>query len=693
MRPQILFPLFASVTTLSGVGPRTSQAIRRLAGERVIDALWHLPTAVIDRSYTPRLGEARSGSVVTVTVQIVEHRPSERRRLPYRIRCSDDTGVLDLVYFHARPQHLQSLLPVGAKRIVSGTLEKYGTTLQILHPDYVVAPDQGAALPKLEPVYPLTEGLTAKTLLRVRRAALSKAPELDEWLDPAYLAQRGWPSWQQALQQAHEPDTISAVEPTAPARARLAFDELLANQLALGMIRRRMKTPTGQQIRSSEDLAKKAHSFLGFKLTGSQRTTISEITRDMASGQRMHRLLHGDVGSGKTVVALLAMMRAVEAGTQAALMAPTDILAKQHLATIAPVASALGICCELLTGRTSAKERARITSGLENGTVQIVIGTHALIQDVISFKALCLAIVDEQHRFGVKQRLALARKGDGVHILVMTATPIPRTLMLTAYGDLDVSRLSEKPPGRQPVDTRVIPNERIDEVISAIRRSIEAGAKVYWVCPLVTESETLDVAAAEDRARSLTTTFGARVGLVHGRMTADAKQQIMSQFTGSGLDILVATTVIEVGIDVPDASIMVIEHAERFGLAQLHQLRGRVGRGAHRSSCILLYASPLGKIARARLSILRDCDDGFQIADEDLKLRGAGELLGVRQSGSPTFRLADLNVHAELLLAARDDAKLILERDPELQSARGHALRTLLYLFEQDEAISLVRSG
>jgi ATP-dependent DNA helicase RecG len=693
MRPEILYPLFAPLRSLPGAGPRIAQLLERLVGPRVVHLLWHLPSGLIDRRYAPKVAGARAGVVATLTVRVDVHQPPSRSRQPYKVRCSDDTGDLVLVFFHARSEYLEKVLPVGAVRVVSGIVERYGQELQMTHPDHIVDESEHDRVLTVEPVYPLTAGLTSKRLGQLIRASVERTPDLDEWLDPAFFARQGWKPWRAALEQAHAPESENDLTPSASARARLAFDELLANQLALALVRRHIHQVRGRAIQAPGRLGQKALDSLSFTLTDSQRRAVAEITDDMAADMRMLRLLQGDVGSGKTVVALLAMLNAVESGAQAALMAPTEILARQHFATIGPLAAAAGIPLALLTGREKGKSREKVLSALAAGEIPMIVGTHALFQEAVTFKDLALAVIDEQHRFGVHQRLTLAAKGRAADVLVMTATPIPRTLLLTAYGDMDVSRLTEKPPGRQPVDTRVVPLDRLEDVVAAVGRGLAGGAKVYWVCPLVEESEILDVAAAEDRYRHLRSLFGARVGLVHGRMSGAEKEAAMATFGEGSVDLLVATTVIEVGVDVAAATVMVIEHAERFGLAQLHQLRGRIGRGTAASTCLLVYAPPLTEAARARLAIMRETEDGFRIAEEDLKLRGAGELLGVRQSGQPAFRVADLAHHGDLLAAARDDARLILERDPGLETARGKALRTLLYLFERDAAVQYLRSG
>ena len=693
MRPEILFPLFAPATSLPGVGPRFGKLLERLCGASVVDLLWHLPSAIIDRRFAPKIMDAPEGAVATITVQVDAHLKSHNRRQPYRVRCRDETGFLHLVYFHVKGDYLEKLLPVGATRIVSGRVEHFNNQVQITHPDHVIDPGAEDKLKPIEPIYGLTAGLPLRTVQKAVAAALARTPVLPEWIDASLLRQRGWHPWREMLTAMHAPESDGDLLPEAPARQRLAYDELLANQLAIALVRAHTKRLPGRAVAAEGRLRQKVIAALPFALTQSQRQASAEIAGDMASPTRMLRLLQGDVGSGKTVVALIAMLDAVEAGCQAALMAPTEILARQHFATLSKLATPAGVEIALLTGREKGRAREALLARLAGGEIGIIVGTHALFQEDVAFKDLALAVIDEQHRFGVEQRIALSGKGRGVDILVMTATPIPRTLLLTSYGDLDSSRLTEKPAGRQPVTTRTVPLARLEEVIEAVRRALSQRAKIYWVCPLVEESEAVDLAAVDERHAQLKAIFGDRVGLVHGRMKGAEKDCVMEAFAHGAVDLLVATTVIEVGVDVPDATVMVIEHAERFGLAQLHQLRGRIGRGDKPSACLLLYATPLGETAKARLTILRETEDGFRIAEEDLRLRGAGEVLGTRQSGMPELRLADLAAHADLLAVARDDARLALTRDPELASPRGEALRTLLYLFQRDVAVRYVRSG
>ncbi|MDR3422254.1 MAG: ATP-dependent DNA helicase RecG [Xanthobacteraceae bacterium] len=700
MRPPVLNPLFASLTALPGIGPKLEKVFVRLLvreGEkpRLVDLVFHLPTGYVDRRNQPKLSAVVPDTVVTVAVTIDRHRPPppNRPRAPYNIEASDDTNTLTITYFNARKDYLEKLYPEGALRYLSGIATLYDGHLQMVHPDRVVDAAGFARLPLIDPVYPLTEGIYPNQLQRAIELALDRVPELPEWQDPAWVKRNHFPGFAEALRKVHRPASPDDLKPESAAWSRLAYDELLAGQLALALLRGHMRKRAGRGSAAEGRLRARIVAALPYALTQSQQRATADIIADLAQPNRMLRLLHGDVGSGKTVVALLAAATVIEAGRQAAFMAPTEILARQHFATIAPLAAAAGIRLAILTGRERGRERPEILSALAAGDIDLIVGTHALFQEDVAFHDLALAIVDEQQRFGVHQRLALSRKGEAVDLLVLTATPIPRTLVLTYFGDMDVSELREKPAGRQKIDTRALPLERLAEVIEAVSRALDDGRRVYWVCPLVEESETIDLAAAEDRYRSLKKRFGDTAELVHGRMRGTEKDAAMARFAEGSARILVATTVIEVGVDVPAASVMVIEHAERFGLAQLHQLRGRIGRGADRSICLLLYRAPLGETAKARLAILRETDDGFRIAEEDLRLRGEGDVLGTRQSGMPGFRLARLEVHGKLLSAAREDAALVLNRDPKLKSARGAALRQLLYLFARDEAIRLLGAG
>ncbi len=695
MRPPVLDSLFAPITTLKGIGPKLVKPFAKLLDRnepRLVDLLFHLPHSAIDRRARPAVRELQDGQIATLKVVIDRHQPG-RGRAPHRIFTSDDTGTLEIVYFKLPEDRAKKMFPLGETRYVSGKIGIYDGRFQMVHPDRVLDEKGLADLPDIEPVHPLTEGLAAGIVRRSVSLALARLPDLDEWQDAAFVKARGFISFSQALRRLQAPQEPSDVLPESKFRARVAYDELLAHQLALALVRSEMKREAGRASKGDGTKRAKIEQALPFSLTQSQRAAIAEIDADLASDTRMLRLLQGDVGSGKTLVALLAAATVIEAGHQAAIMAPTEILARQHLARIAPLCEAAGIRVAILTGRERGAPRDQLLELLADGKVDLLIGTHALFQEGVEFRDLALAVVDEQHRFGVHQRLALASKGEAVDLLVMTATPIPRTLVLTYLGEMDVSELREKPAGRQPIDTRTVSLDRIEEVVDAVGRAIGEGARAYWICPLVDESELVDLAAAEERFKILKQRFGKDVGLVHGQMRAAERDEAMEDFAAGRTKLLVSTTVIEVGVDVPEATIMVIEQAERFGLAQLHQLRGRVGRGRDKSTCLLLYKNPLGETAKRRLNKLHETDDGFLIAEEDLALRGEGEVLGTRQSGLPGFRIALPELHRELLEAARKDAALILHRDPHLASERGRALLLLLFLFDRDEAVRLIEAG
>ena len=702
-RPEALFQLFTPTTSIKGVGPRISDFISKLAGPNIIDLLWHLPTGIIDRRYSPDLTEAKAARVVSLTLRIDKHIPPpvKNKRIPYRVNCSNSSGNVTIVYFHSKEDYLRKSLPIGETRIISGRLELFDGSFQITHPDIISPISDRDKVLKIHPTYSLTEGISQNTIRKVINEALHRLPNLPEWLDSNLLDKCGWPSWSEAILNVHNPATYVELDANSAARQRLAYDELLASQLAIYLMRDRERKRLGKKTLGNGNLRRKLIQILTYKLTACQQSAIEQIIDDMSSETRMLRLLQGDVGSGKTIVSLFAMLNAVETKQQAVLMAPTEILAQQHYETLVPLVEKMGVSIILLTGRNTSTKRKLILEDISSGKTSIIIGTHALFQNDVIFKNLAIAVVDEQHRFGVQQRLLLAEKGKSVDVLLMTATPIPRTLMLAYYGDLDESQLREKPAGRIPIDTRAIPLSRIDEVITAISRKTKDGAKIFWVGPLINESDVLDIGAATDRYNSLKKIFGDRVGLVHGQLKAQEKSKVMERFSqglnkekdNSSIDILVATTVIEVGVDIPDATVMVIEHAERFGLAQLHQLRGRIGRNDKHSTCLLMYSDNLGKVAESRISILRKTDDGFRIAEEDLALRGGGDVLGIQQSGLPIFRLASMEYHSDMISMARDDVKLIIEKDKDLSTERGFALRTLLHLFERDLAVKLLRAG
>ena len=706
-RPPEIFQLFAATTSLAGVGAKLASVLEKRVGSYVIDVLRHLPIGLIDRRQRPALDAVVDGSMATIEILVIKHdRPPRGTRRPYRVFCQNDTGELELVFFHAHNDYIAKQLPIGERRIVSGRVELFQGRVQMAHPDHIVVPEHSASMPLLEPVYPLTAGLTPKILRRTIADALKRIPDLPEWIPAPIMAEHNWPNFADAMRAVHAPQSETDLLPTSPARARLAFDELLANQLALSMVRRQASnTAPGRCFAPQGQLLAALTADLPFEMTAAQHAAIGEITADQAAPKRMLRMLQGDVGSGKTLVALVAMLTVAETGAQAALLAPTEVLARQHHASLNALLRPLKMEVGLLLGqgRTSntaaddalpngvnhaPRTRKDTLAAMADGTISLVVGTHALLSDTAIFHDLGLAVIDEQHRFGVRQRILLGEKGRDVDVLVMTATPIPRSLAMTAYGDLDHSRLDEKPVGRLPIETRAMAKDRLNEIVDGLRRALHDGKRAYWICPLVDESDKLDIAAAEDRFTALTHALaGIGVALAHGKMKAAERDAAMQAFRTGQAQLLVATTVVEVGVDVPEASIIVIEHAERFGLAQLHQLRGRVGRSTAQSSCLLVYQPPLSETANTRLSVMRDTNDGFVIAEEDLNLRGPGEFLGQRQSGVPEFVLADLAAHRDLLAIAREQAQIML-------AGNGmHHINLLLSLFERDSAVKFLAAG
>ena len=685
MRPDALNPLFAEVDTLEGIGPKLRKPLERLGLARVKDVAFHLPDRFVSRRAVANIDEAGEGEQIVVQLTPVEHRASRNSRGPYRVLAQDAAGnALALTFFGRASFTAKKQLPVGEARWVAGKLERYGDMLQIVHPDHVLV-EGGASLNHLtEPVFRLSEGLTQPMVAKLVAQALERTPELKEWIEPGEVAREKWPNWRDALHLAHRGEHPGA-------RDRLAYDEMLANSLALMLVRADNRARKGTPLKGDARLRGKL--ALPFPLTGAQKRSISEIEGDLVQSSPMLRLLQGDVGAGKTVVALEAMLIAVEAGAQAAMLAPTEILARQHFETLRRMAAPTGARVEILTGRDKGRAREATLMGLLDGTIDILVGTHAIFQDQVAYKNLALVVIDEQHRFGVSQRLMLASKGKRApHVLAMTATPIPRTLTLAQYGELDVSKLDELPPGRQAIDTRVIGIERMDEVVAGVARHLDSGQQAFWVCPMVRDNETDDTAAAEARFAALQHRFGGDAVLVHGQLSPELKDAAMERFASGHAKLLVATTVIEVGVDVPNATLMVIEQAERFGLAQLHQLRGRVGRGADKSVCLLLRSGTLSETARDRLALMRETQDGFRLAEEDLRLRGGGELLGTRQSGDTPFQIATLEQIQRLLPAAYADARLLMERDGGLGGARGEAARLLLYVFERDFGVRTLRA-
>ena len=688
-RPEILFPLFGDIQKLSGIGPKSALALAKSGIHTPRDLLLTLPHGVINRKVVETIKGAPLPDVITVQVEVVEHRPNRVKTRPYRILVRDAGIDFHLGFFHARGDYLAKTYPVGARRIISGKVELYDHTAQMMHPDFVLPIDKADEIPTAEPVYPLTQGVTQRMMRKATDDLLQLVPDLAEWQDKSVLDARGWPDFSSAIHETHRPEGALPKDPFD----RLAYDELLAHQLTLAIARAKHREVRGQATKSKGALAQLVLDALPFDPTQAQTRAIKDLRNDLASTKRMNRLLQGDVGSGKTLVGLIAMLDVAEAGGQSVLMAPTGILARQHFTGLSEMAKPAGLEIVLLTGADTGAKRREKLEKIANGNAQIIIGTHAVFSGDVVFQDLRFAIIDEQHRFGVRQRLELGKKGDAVDVMVMSATPIPRSLELAHYGDMDVSILDEKPAGRQPIETAMLGMSKLDAVVSRLQSAIAEGKQAYWVCPLVEESEKADLSAATDRAAALQAALGGKVGLVHGRMKQDEKDAAMADFVSGKTGVLVATTVIEVGVDVPNATIIVIEQAERFGLAQLHQLRGRVGRGSDKSACVLLYKSPLGKTAQKRLEAIRGSEDGFKLAEVDLALRGAGDILGTAQAGLPKFRIADLERDMELMKMARDDARLILERDPRLESERGMALRNLLYLMGADDYIGLLNVG
>lgn len=701
MRPDILNPLFAPVSSLEGIGPKLEKVLTKLfhgtvdgSTARIVDLIFHQPHSIIDRTNQPKISEAPEGSIVTLKVHVDQHQPSPRSKksIPYKVNVHDETGELTLVFFRSHAQYLEKMLPIGEQLYVSGKIEYINGRPNMVHPDHIISEKDFALMPLIEPVYPATAGIAQKILQKSIRASVEKIPQLEEWADDALVKKENWSDFQQAATRLHNPRDLTDLDPRSTHRRRLAHDEFLSGQLALALMRERMRKQNGKARSFNGQLANKIIANFKWPLTSSQNKAIEEINSDIKKPERMLRLLQGDVGSGKTIVALSVMASVIEAGSQAAIMAPTEILARQHLKSISSLCETAGIKAEILTSREKGKVREAILNRLASGETDILIGTHALFQDQVKFKDLGLAVIDEQHRFGVHQRLALGDKGTQSDVLVMTATPIPRTLVMTWYGDMDVSQLTEKPAGRQEIKTTALSKEKLSDLVARIKVAVGEGKKIYWVCPLVEDSEEVDATSAEERYQFFKPIFKDKVGIIHGRMNSEEKDAAMMAFKNSDTRILVATTVIEVGVDVPDATILVLEHAERFGLAQMHQLRGRVGRSDQASSCILLYKTPLGEIAKTRIEAMRQTNDGFILAEKDLELRGEGEILGTRQSGTPGFNLASTEHHADILEMARDEAKIIMLKDPSLTGKKGEALRILLYLFGQDQAIRLLKS-
>ena len=693
-RPEILFPLFQELTTLDGIGKKNANYLNSIGIEKPRDLIFTLPYTGVERQKVNSVNDAALPKTLTVEVQIVEHVVPKVKSQPYKVMVLDAETKFGLVFFHVRKEYLKKTLPVGERRVVSGKVELFDGFAQMVHPDHIISLNDGKNIDSFEPTYPLTAGISKKLITRAARSAIQMAPMLAEWIDPREKSRSGWPDWKAAIEKVHHPKSLGDINPFKSERLRLAYDEFLAHQLALGLARDKLRKSKGTSSNTNGALRAKVLSDLPFDLTGAQIRTLSQIYNDMASQFRMNRLLQGDVGSGKTLVAFLALLVAVEAGGQGVFMAPTEILAQQHLNNLMDLAKTLDVQVDILTGRDKGRTRKQKLTRLNNGDIKILLGTHAVFQKDVFFRDLRLVVIDEQHRFGVRQRLELCKKGPAADILAMTATPIPRSLALAQYGDMDFSFLDEKPPGRKPIKTVMLSADRIEEVIGKLIKAVERGRQAYWVCPLVEESEILDYISSEDRFIKLQAILGeGMVGLIHGNMASLEKDLAVQRFAAGQTKVLVATTVIEVGLNVPNASIMIIERAEIFGLAQLHQLRGRIGRGSTESTCLLLYKAPLSPIGRRRLGVLRETEDGFVISQTDLEMRGSGDFIGTAQSGLPKFRIADLQSMSNLMAKAQSDARTLLTIDPNLTSERGQAARLLLWLMEQDKIIHLISAG
>lgn len=694
MRPSVLNGLFLPVSSIQGIGPKLSSLIEKACGKYTSDVLFSMPSGVLYRPYIERKKELVHGALATILFEVISHQKPLKRSQPYKVKGIYDGQEAELIFFNYHEKYLVDRLRVNEKYFISGKIEFFMGKVGMLHPDFISKTKE--EIPVFEPIYPLTAGLTSKVMAKAVRNVLATLPDLPEWQENEFMKSKGFSDWKSSLVKAHHPQKESDLFLDNKFKMRLAYDELLANQLALFLARSHHKKQKGIQVKPVREIEKEVISKLPFALTGAQQRVIKEIRQDLFSEDKMIRLLQGDVGAGKTVVSLAALLTVCEGNYQGVLMAPTDILAGQHYKAFEKMLAGTNIRIELLTGREKGKKRVNILERLASGEIDILIGTHAVFTEDVQYKNLALVVIDEQHKFGVQQRLQLTKKQRGVNLLVMTATPIPRTLALTSYGDMDISILDEKPKNRQPIETKVISVDKVFDIIHKLDEKIKSSPKkvqVYWVCPLVQESEKMDLMAAEKRFEELKEVFGDKVGMVHGKMKGAEKDEVMERFKKGELSVLVSTTVIEVGVDVPSASVMVIEHAERFGLAGLHQLRGRVGRGSEKSVCLLLYGKQLSETGRARLKVMRESENGFVIAEEDLRLRGAGDLLGVKQSGLPQFKMADLSVHQHLLKTAAQDAKMILSQDPYLESERGKALRILLYLFQKDSEILTLKAG
>ncbi len=694
MRSNKINPLFSPILSLSGIGPKLDVLFQRLVGPRLVHLLWHLPYNIIKRKFINNIIEAEINSLITFKVDVIKHKPSYfSSKAPYKISCLCGDTPVTLVFFYARQPYIKTVLPEGESRFISGKLEYFKNTYQITHPSHIVEIDKLNTLKNIEPVYSLTAGLTHNIYIKTIDKILQKIPDLEEWIDEKIINKYFFNDWKNSLLKSHQPTSKDDLMESNIYRKRLAYDELLAHQLAIAIIRNYNQKTKGIKFNQNLNLVFKCINNLPFKLTQSQKKAWKEIFEDLTSPHQMIRLLQGDTGSGKTVIALLSLIHAIDSSYQGVLMAPTSILAQQHFNNLSTILKPLNINILLLTGKDTGNSRLEKLSLIKTGEAQIIIGTHALIQDDVSYHSIGLVVCDESHRFGVFQRLSLTNKGKKPNVLTMSGTPIPRTLALAAYGNIDQSRLTEKPEGRIPINTKSIPISKVNDLINRLTNKIETNEKIYWVCSLVEESEELDLQAATKRFESLNRKFKGKVLLIHGQLKEKEKENVMKKFQNEDYSILVATTVIEVGVDVPLATTMIIENAERFGLSSLHQIRGRIGRNNMPANCILLFKENIGELAKKRIAKMKETNDGFEIAEHDSLLRGEGDRIGKKQSGQPSFLIADLAFDKELLEDARKTVEFISNNDPKLENENGLRLRNLLHLFEKDVAIKTLLAG
>ena len=670
-----------NVSTLDGVGIKTKKILKKKKIEKISDLLWNLPQGFVDRSNIKQLDKLEIGKITTVKVKVLKYNFPRKRNLPNKVFCEDEKGKIEIIFFNSREGYIRNILPLNTMVVVSGKINYYKNKYQITNPDYTVPINKENFVNKLMPKYSLTEGLTEKVYNKLINQVLENIIEIPEWHNNEVLKKIGNVSWHNAILEIHKKKENLL---NSKYYKRLAYDEILANLLVLSEVRQRVRKYNKQKKIFDNTLSKKIISNFNFSLTEDQKKAVNEINNDLMSDYKMFRILQGDVGSGKTIVSFIAAANTIKSKWQVALMAPTEILAKQHYILACKIFKSSGIKISFLSGKTDPKEKKIILKNLLDGNINFLIGTHALFQKNTVFKKLGLVIIDEQHKFGVKQRIDLSDKGGKeCDILLMSATPIPRTLVLTIYGDMDISILSEKPIGRKEIITLSKPEEKISEIILFIKKQINIGNQVFWVCPLIDESKKLDYSAAVEKYNYLSKIFNKNVGLIHGGLDKNKKNDVLNSFLNKSINILVSTTVIEVGIDFPNANVIIIENSNKFGLSQLHQLRGRVGRGSTQGTCILLYKKNLSENAKKRIKILKNSNDGFFIAEEDMKLRGFGDILGFQQSGMKDFKLADPVHHADLFKIAEQDIKNI-----ELNKKNSKKYDFLLKLFDKVNIIN-----